>query len=191
VGLELNAKQTVVMTINTAAHEPLTIIKGNDLAEVCNFRYLGSYTESTEADLKARKAVAWKALNSMSSVWKSHISHSVKRSFFQATVETVLLYGSETWTLTPTLERSLNGCYTRMLRAALNKWWQHVPNSELYDNLPKVGDKVAARRMGLVGHCSRHPELPAGKVILWEPTHGYRRRRRQRGIFLDTLKKGA
>jgi len=41
-------------------------------------------------------------------------------SFFQATVETVLLYGCEAWTLTPTLERSLNGCYTRMLRAALN-----------------------------------------------------------------------
>jgi len=37
-----------------------------------------------------------------------------------------------------------------MLRAALNiKWWHHVPNSELYDNLPKVGDKVAARRTGL------------------------------------------
>jgi len=54
--------------------------------------------------------------------------------------------------------------------AALNiKWWHHVPNSELYDNLPEVGDKVAARRTGLVGHCSRHPELLVGKVILWEP----------------------
>jgi len=125
----------------------------------------------------------------MSSVWKSHISHSVKRSFFQATVETVLLYGCEARTSTPTLERTLNGCYTRMLRAALSiKRWQHVPNSELYDNLPKVGDKVAARRMGLVELCSRHPELPAGEVILWQPTHGYRRRGRQRGTFLDTLK---
>jgi len=120
------------------------------------------------------------------------ISHSVKRSFFQAIVETVLLYGCEAWILTPTLERSLNGCYTRMLRAALNiKWWQHVPNSKLYDNLPKVGDKVAAGRRGLEGYCSRHPELPAGKVILWEPTHGYRRRGRQRETFLDTLKKDA
>jgi len=47
--------------------------------------------------------------------------------------------------------------------------------------------------MGLVGHCSRHPELPAGKVIglLWEITQGYRRRGRQRGTFLDTLKKDA
>jgi len=80
-----------------------------------------------------------------------------------------------------------------MLRTALNiKRWQHVPNSELYNkNLPKVGEKVTARKTGLVGHCSRHPELPAGKVILWEPTHGYRRRERQRGTFLDTLKKDA
>jgi len=115
------------------------------------------------------------------SVNQSHILHSVKHSFFQATVETVLLYGCEALTLTPTLERSLYGYYTHMLRAALNiKWWQHVPNSELYDNLLKVGYIVAARRMGLVRHCSRHPELPAGKVIiLWEPTHGYRRRGRQ------------
>jgi len=46
-------------------------------------------------------------------------------------------------------------------------------------------------RRAPVGHCSRHPELPAGKVILWEPTHGYRRRGRQPGTFLDTLKKDA
>jgi len=45
--------------------------------------------------------------------------------------------------------------------------------------------------MGLVGDCSRHPELPAGKVILWKPTHGYRKRGRQRGTSLDTLKKDA
>jgi len=120
VGLELNAKKTEVMNINTLVYEPLTTIKGNDLAEVFNFKYLGSYMESKKADLKSKKAVAWKALNNMSSVWKSHISHSVKRTFFQATVETVLLYGCYAWTLTPTLEKSLNGCYTRMPRAALN-----------------------------------------------------------------------
>jgi len=43
VRLELNTKKTEVMTINTPAHEPLTIIKGDDLAEVSNFKYLGSY----------------------------------------------------------------------------------------------------------------------------------------------------
>ena len=64
--------------------------------------------------------------------------------------------------------RSLNGCYTCLLKAALNiKWWQHIPNTDLYLDLPKVGDKVAARRMNLVEYCIRHPELPAEKVLLW------------------------
>ncbi len=71
------------------------------------------------------------------------------------------------------------------------KWWQHIPNSDLYGDFPKAGVKVAARRMSLVGHCIRHLELPAEKVLLWEPTHGHRRRGRQKDIFLDTLRKDA
>ena len=37
-------------------------------------------------------------------------------SFFQATVESVPLYGCEPWALKPTLQKSLDGCFTRMLR---------------------------------------------------------------------------
>ena len=83
--------------------------------------------QSTEAELKARKArktVTWKVLNGMSTEWKSQISDSLKRDFFQATVESVLLYGCEEWTLTSTLEKSLNGCYTCIIRAVFNfKGW--------------------------------------------------------------------
>jgi len=35
----MNAIKNEVMTINTPAHEPLTTIKGNDLAEVSNFKW--------------------------------------------------------------------------------------------------------------------------------------------------------
>ena len=68
-------------------------------------------------------------------------------------------------------------------------WWQHIPNTDLYGDLPKVGDKVAARRMSLVGHCIRHLELRAEKFLLWEPTHG--QRRRQQDTFVDALRKDA
>ena len=76
------------------------------------------------------------------------MSRDVKLSFFKATVESDLLHGGETWTLAPTLViKSLNGCYTRMLRVALNVFWQgHTSNEYLYGDLPRVGDKVAARR---------------------------------------------
>ena len=52
----------------------------------------------------------------------------MKRSFFQAAVVSILLYGCTTWTLTKRLERRLDGNYTRMLRAVLNKSWATTPH---------------------------------------------------------------
>ena len=134
--------------------------------------------------------MAWIALNSMSTVRKSHISDSLKRNFFHATVESVLLYNYEAWSLTSVLERSLNGCYTQMLRAVLNfKGWHHIPNTDLYVIRAKIGDKFAARSLSLVGHCINQLAA-AEKVLLWEPIHGHRRGRKQ-DTFLDTLRKDA
>ena len=52
----------------------------------------------------------------------------MKRSFFQAAVVSILLYGCTTWTLTKPLEKKLDGNYTRMLRAILNKSWRQDTN---------------------------------------------------------------
>ena len=61
----------------------------------------------------------------------------MKRSFFQAAVTSILLYGCTTWTLTKRLEKKLDGNYTRMLRAILNKsWQQHPTRHQLYGHLP-------------------------------------------------------
>ena len=192
VGLRLNAKKTEVITYNLPEHPPLTTTGGTVLKEVNDFKYLGSWVNSTEQDLKVRKALAWKALNGMTSVWNSNLPRQIKLSFFFATVESVLLYGSECWTLKPTLQKSLDGCYTRMLRAVLNISRNvHVTNQTLYEGIPRVSDKVAARRMRLAGHCQRHQELPASKLVLWEPTHGHRSRGGQTLTYVDVLKKGA
>ena len=52
----------------------------------------------------------------------------MKRSFFQAAVVSILLYGCTTWTLTKRLEKKLDGNYTRMLRAILNKYGRQHPH---------------------------------------------------------------
>ena len=58
VGLGLNAKKTEVMTYNIPEHDPLRTVTGDVLKEVADFKYLGSWVESTEADIKIRKALA-------------------------------------------------------------------------------------------------------------------------------------
>ena len=80
--------------------------------------------------------------------------------------------------------------YTRMLRKALNiHWSSHIPNQQLYGDLPAVSNKIASRRLQLAGHCYRHPELSTQKLVLWEPTHGHRGRGRPNTTYIDTLKR--
>ena len=55
-------------------------------------------------------------------------------------------------------------------------WRDHVSNEKLYAGLPKLSDKLRSRRLGITGHCVRHPEEATHYTILWEPTHGKSRR---------------
>lgn len=108
VGLCLNAKKTEVIYIYTPEHEPL-MYQNNDgraLKEASDFKYLGSWVNSTKGDIKIRKAKAWKALNDMKNIWYSAMSREIKISFFLTTVESVFLYGYEAWSLSSSLEKS-------------------------------------------------------------------------------------
>ena len=68
-------------------------------------------------------------------------------------------------------------------------WQQHITSKELYSDLPKVSDKVAARRLKLAGHCLRHLELPSSSLGLWEPTQGKKSQGQPAKTMVDTLKK--
>ena len=100
VGLHLNTKKTKVMAINTPESIVLKTVDGQTLQVEKDFKYLGSWINSSEKDIKVRKALAWNALHSMHVLWKSKINFPLKRSLFVATVKSVLTYGSDSWTLT-------------------------------------------------------------------------------------------
>ena len=51
----------------------------------------------------------------LSVIWKSDLTDKIKRSFFQAVIASILLYGYTTWTLSKRMEKKLDGNYTRML----------------------------------------------------------------------------
>ena len=136
VGLHINTKKTEAMIFNIVQPVGLTSKSGEIIREVRNFKYLGGWMESAEKDFQVRKALAWTACHKLRKIWTSKIPRVLKLRLFTSTVESVLLYGSETWTLTKTLEKRLNGCYTRMLRMALNvSWRMHLTNKQLYQDL--------------------------------------------------------
>ena len=75
-----------------------------------------------------------------------------------------------TWTLTKRLERRLDGNYTRILRAVLNKSWrQHPTRLQLYGHLPPITKTIQVRRTRHAGHCWRSKDELISDVLLWTP----------------------
>ena len=98
IGLKINAKKTKSMVFNHQLPVTLHTLDGSKLEIVQDFKYLGSLTQSTEADIKSRKATVWKACNKLKNIWKAPLGRSFKLRLFLAVVKSVLLYGSEAWT---------------------------------------------------------------------------------------------
>ena len=114
----------------------------------------------------------------------------MKRSFFQAAVTSILLYGCTTWTLTKRLEKKLDGNYTRMLRAILNKsWQQHPTRHQLYGHLPPITKTIQVRRTRHAGHCWRNRDELIRDVLLWIPTHGRAKAGRPVRTYIQQLLK--
>ena len=152
----------------------ISTLDGTPLKLVDKFTYLGSSVASTEKDIDTRLTKAWTAINRLSIIWKSDLTDKMKRSFFQAAVTSILLYGCTTWTLTKRLERKLDGNYTRMLRAILNKSWrQHPTRHQLYGHLPPITKTIQVRRTRHAGHCGRSRDELISDVLLWTPRKKY------------------
>ena len=150
---------------------------GTHLKLVDKFTYLGSNVSSTEKDIDTRLTKVWTAFNRLSIIWKSDLTDKMKRSFFQAAVVSILLYGCTTWTLTKRLEKKLDGNYTGMLRAILKKsWWQHPTRHptrhQLYGYLPLITKTIQFRRTIHAGHCWRSRDELISDILLWTPTYG-------------------
>ena len=112
----------------------------------------------------------------------------MKRSFFQAAVTSILLYGCTTWTLTKRLEKKLDGNYTWMLLAILNKSWrQHPTRHELYGHLPPITKTIQGRRTRHAGHCWRSRDEHISDVLLWTPTHGRAKAGRPARTYIQQL----
>ena len=94
IGLYVNAHKTEYMCYNQTGD--ISTLEGTPLKLVDKFTYLRSSVESTEKDIKTRLAKAWTAINRLSIIWKSDLTDKMKRSFFQAVVTSILLYGCTT-----------------------------------------------------------------------------------------------
>ena len=58
-------------------------------------------------------------------------------------------------------------------------WKNKIMNDILYGELERLSNKIRRRVLQFAGHCLRREEDIVSDLVLWQPTHGTRRRGRQ------------
>ena len=150
-----------------------TLRWGGHLKLVDIFTYIRSSASSTETDINTRLAKAWAAIDRLSVIRTSDLTNKIKRSFFQAAIASILLYGCTTWTLTKRMEKKFNGNYIRMLRVVSSKSWkQHLTKQQLYGHLPPITKTIQVKRTRYTGHSWISKDEIISNILLWTPSYG-------------------
>ena len=105
-------------------------VSGHILKRVEDYKYLGSFTSSSEKDFNTRKGMAWSACNDLHKVWTSKLSHRIKIRVFRACIEPILLYGSETWTLPVRLEKKTRWLLHQIVNEGPKSFMEKTPYLE-------------------------------------------------------------
>ena len=166
----------------------ISTVVGSSHKLVDKFAYLRSSASSIEKDIDIRLTKAWAAIDWISVIWKADLADRIKRSFFQAVVVSILQYGCTTWMLTKWMEKKLDGKYTSMLRAILNKsWGQHPTNHQLYGHLPPITKTIKVRRTRHAEHCWKSRDELISDVFLWSTSYGRAKARRPGRTYIQQL----
>ena len=128
---------------------------------------------------------SWIAL---SKIWKSNLSRYIKVCLFQAIVESVLLYGAETWTITSKIQKSLDGCYQDA--QSCSQWqleWEYGKLRTIWWSSPPW--KLKDQRFQFAVHCLRSNKKIVSSLVLWISRHGLRKPGRPPTTYVDVLGK--
>jgi hypothetical protein len=135
-GMKINIKKTKTMKFSrTEGGKVSDIIDGKKLEQVRQFCYLGSMlTEDCRChtDIKRRIAMAKEALTKKGELMRGTLSLDLKKRIIKTLIWSVVLYGSETWTLVKADIKRLEACEMWIWRKIMKiSWTEHKTNDDV------------------------------------------------------------
>ena len=167
-----------IMKFGDAPSPPSLHICNNDVEFVDKFTYLGSIITNTgdlQPNINRRIGLATGVMRSLRQpLWRhSSISLETKLRVYQASVLSVLLYGSECWPIPTSLCSRLSAFDMRAQRTITNtKWFQYTTNIEVrtLTHRQPIQRYIAQGRLRWFGHPLRSPpNHPALTIYTFNP----------------------
>jgi len=170
------------------AEEQVFTIDGTPLESVGSFPYLGRAETRTDADwgalyLNLRKACyKWYKLSKL--ITREDANPKIFGKFYKGVVQTVLLFGSESWTFTESMMNVLKGFHHRAARRMANMMAYKGPGDKwiyppLEEALKKAGlytmeHYVNKQQQRIVDYCHFYKTyldaLHGGEQAAWDPS---------------------
>ena len=137
------------------------------------FTYLGSDIDSdgySYPEIHRRLGIAGSIMAQLDKVWRQQrLSLSTRLRIYTSLVQSVVLYGSETWTMRKVDSDRIQAFHTQALRRILGiRWYDKVSNAVVNERskLPDTASLIADRRHSLFGHICRLPKnTPASQAL--------------------------
>ena len=197
-GMALNAKKTKTMVISKLDEGKTCKVKvnGTELDQVKKYKYLGTMVTDdgrSIAEVKRRIALAKDAFWKYGELLRNNVAMKTKKKVLSCYINSVLMYGSESWTITEEMRRRLDAfemwCYRRILKIS---WTDRVTNVEV---LRRVGETdkniyrtICRRKLKFAGHDLRGSSGEMCKNIIEGSVEGKRSRGRQRKTWMGDIK---
>ena len=181
------------MRMNNRSSEPVKL-NGESVEEVTEFVYLGTkmtHDGDTTTEIYSRISRARQTFAILKNTWKSkNISTKTKVRIFKSNVLSTLLYGSESWKVTKTINQKLDAFQNRCLRRILNVFWPNIITNEVLHRATStkpISLEIKKRRWKWLGHVLRMQSSALPKVALRWTGDGKRKRGRPKETWRRTL----
>ena len=195
MGLHLNVEKTVCMTISKKEVPPACTIQasGKIIKQVEQFNYLGSYITSNgkcDKEISRRIGMAKSAFQRMKTVLLNPKLHmDTKQRVLRTYIMPILTYGSDTWTISQTMQARLEAVEMWFLRRILKiSYTEHVTNKEVLERAATERSLIKYIRksqMQFLGHIVRKGGIE--NLALTGTINGRRDRGRQRLTYLNSV----
>jgi Reverse transcriptase (RNA-dependent DNA polymerase) len=192
-GMRINIKKTKVMRISKGKETAVRIqIEGKKTKQLKEFCYLGSMI-TTDAkchrEIKRRIALGKEAFTKRRELLRGKINRNLKKRMIKTLVWSVVLYGSETWTMrkedVKRLEAFEMWTWRRMEKIS---WMEHITNEEVLGSVEEERSlihTIRVRQRKWIGHTLRGDSLL--RTIIEGKMKGKRSRGRPRQMLLDWM----
>ena len=162
LGLHISWTKTKVQNIGAGPSPQNLLINGQDVESVEQFTYLGSVLNSSSGSRSEQVrqiGIAATTMQNLAQIWKvTALRLTTKLRLYMTLVIPVLLYASDTWTLTKVYTSLLQAFHMRCQRQILGvRWFDKKTNASVTQRtgLPHIGKLIQHRRYSLFGHVVR------------------------------------